>query len=435
MSYSLITQESIPSGMVKKLFIGGLILAVLAVFITIIVLRDSHKDTGKDYVEDIKASGTTWKQVYKWDNKSSSSALSGSTFGSGANWMTAWFQDMKQPTSTPSLVAYGDNRFGQLGDGTVECRDNTVNVQRYPDYYAFLVPGESVVHVDGGGTHTMFLLNTGVLWGCGGNFYGQLGIADNVKLYSPIAQQIDFGGAKVAYVACGYTFTVAVMDDGVSVYMFGSNAYEYTDPDHKSSLFYTVVPVRIESNLFRANNKIVQVACGDMHIILVFEDGSMCGWGSHQYGQLANITGSKSYTPDPVLIKGLPNDAKPARVVCGSMHTSVLTTTGEVYTVGAVTGASFSPVPEDSPDLMDYITREWVRSDLNSKCVDLVSQAFTTLAVMDNRSVYQVMSQLPVALTMPEAVVNNPNLGFRLTCNSSFIACSTDAGELYVLSY
>jgi alpha-tubulin suppressor-like RCC1 family protein len=66
-------------------------------------------------------------------------------------------------TNDGSLFAWGNNRRGQLGDGTTTDRLSPVQIM------------SDVVVVSAGGAHTMAITSEGNLFAWGENFHGQLG--------------------------------------------------------------------------------------------------------------------------------------------------------------------------------------------------------------------------------------------------------------------
>ncbi|WP_231503186.1 RCC1 domain-containing protein [Caldicellulosiruptor bescii] len=69
-----------------------------------------------------------------------------------------------------SVWAWGMNRRGQLGDGTVVSKVFPVRVKGI----------EGVVSISGGGWHTVAVKEDGSIWGWGFNYFGQVGSRDGV---------------------------------------------------------------------------------------------------------------------------------------------------------------------------------------------------------------------------------------------------------------
>ena len=83
-----------------------------------------------------------------------------------------------------TLWAWGDNSYGQLGDGTTTHRLSPVQV------------GSGFASVAAGYYHTVAVKTDGTLWAWGYNDYGQLGDGTTTYRLSPV--QVGSGFASVA---------------------------------------------------------------------------------------------------------------------------------------------------------------------------------------------------------------------------------------------
>jgi len=97
-----------------------------------------------------------------------------------------------------SLWGWGENSFGQLGDGTFEERHTPVWIM------------DNVVAVSAGTDHTMAITTDGSLWGWGSNQFSQLGLSFWIDgSSSPIKIK-----GNVAAVSAGADHTMAITTDG-----------------------------------------------------------------------------------------------------------------------------------------------------------------------------------------------------------------------------
>jgi len=98
------------------------------------------------------------------------------------------------------LYGWGFNAFGQIGDGTTTERDTPVKVSL--GSWVNGSPKPRLVALFGGLGHSLALLSDGVLLAWGNNLYGQLG--DGTGNNSYVAVQVaEPGGTKVAAIAAG----------------------------------------------------------------------------------------------------------------------------------------------------------------------------------------------------------------------------------------
>lgn len=98
-----------------------------------------------------------------------------------------------------TLWAWGDNTYGQLGDGTNTFRNSPVQIGTSTNWKAVWV----------GDFHTAAIKTDGTLWGR--NNYGQLGVGTNDDYNIPI--QINLA-KNWSTVACGMFTTYAIKTDG-----------------------------------------------------------------------------------------------------------------------------------------------------------------------------------------------------------------------------
>ncbi|MDR1529056.1 MAG: hypothetical protein LBS40_01335 [Burkholderiales bacterium] len=119
------------------------------------------------------------------------------------------------------LWAWGLNNYGQLGDGTFTYRSRPVLVDLAS------LEGSAVVAVSTGGSyHTVALDDQGRLWAWGENDYGQLGDGTTTTVNRSRPAPVDLAplaGSVVVAIAISYTHTV-VRDDQGRLWAWGSNS-------------------------------------------------------------------------------------------------------------------------------------------------------------------------------------------------------------------
>src|SRR6266702_884659 len=109
-----------------------------------------------------------------------------------------------------TVVAWGDNREGQLGDGTL--RNSTVPVP---------VTGLSgVTSIAAGALHSLAVLGNGTAMAWGDNESGQLGVGRRVSLRVVPTAVAKITG--ITAIAAGEEHSVALLSDG-SVWVWGGN--------------------------------------------------------------------------------------------------------------------------------------------------------------------------------------------------------------------
>jgi len=179
-----------------------------------------------------------------------------------------------------TLVAWGDNYSGQLGDGTTTNRLTPTPVP---------VPGMTgVVAIATGQYHTVALKNDGTLLAWGYNYSGQLGDGTNTSRYTPTPVP---GLTGVVAIATGDSYTVALKNDGTLV-AWGYN-YSGQLGDGTNASRYTPTPVP-------GLTGVVAIVAGNSHTVALKNDGTLVAWGYNSSGQLGDGTTTSRYTPTPV---------------------------------------------------------------------------------------------------------------------------------------
>ncbi|HRI14167.1 MAG TPA: hypothetical protein PLX89_14320 [Verrucomicrobiota bacterium] len=162
------------------------------------------------------------------------------------------------------LWTWGDNSFGQLGDGTVESR-----------YVPQPVDGRWRA-VATGRWHTLAVREDGTLWAWGRNREGQLGDGSTTSRRTPV--QIE-SGERWRTVAAGDQHSLAIRSDD-TLWAWGGNKYGQLG-DNTSRERST--PVEIAPS-----ERWLTVAAGPNHSLGLRSDRSLWAWGENSRGQLGN---------------------------------------------------------------------------------------------------------------------------------------------------
>jgi len=144
-----------------------------------------------------------------------------------------------------SLWGMGDNRLGQLGDGT------NIDASRPEQIVA-----SNVTAIATGAAHSLFLKNDGSLWGMGWNdYWGQLG--DGTYNDTNLPEMIVAGGVKT--ISAGEQHTLFVRNDGSLWGMGGNNFGQLGDG---TTIFKTNLPELIVAGPPGYNQIAVQLLSG-----------------------------------------------------------------------------------------------------------------------------------------------------------------------------
>jgi len=116
-----------------------------------------------------------------------------------------------------TVWAWGYNNYGQLGDNTQITRYTPVQVLS-EDANS---PLQDIIYIAAGTNYSVAVNKKGEVWTWGQNDYGQLGDGTKTAKYTPVRVKANLSG--IIKVACGIRHTVALKADG-SVYTWGDNA-------------------------------------------------------------------------------------------------------------------------------------------------------------------------------------------------------------------
>ena len=122
--------------------------------------------------------------------------------------------------SDGTVVAWGDNGYGQLGVDRYDQSGAPEAVNR-----AGALRNKTVVAIAAGGRHSLALCSDGTIAGWGGNFSGQLGDVGSSNRYAPVAVPGTgaLEGKTVVSVAAGWAHSLALCSDG-TLATWGGNA-------------------------------------------------------------------------------------------------------------------------------------------------------------------------------------------------------------------
>lgn len=172
-----------------------------------------------------------------------------------------------------TLMAWGNNSRGAVGDGSNEHRSIPVNLA-LNDVKAVAAHG-----------HSLALKNDGTVWAWGENNRGQAG---GVAGQHPITPAQIAGLTDVKAIAAGNSHSVALKNDG-SVWSWGVGVAR-----GDGSLTDSAVPVRASID------KVIAVAAGDSFTLALRDDGTLWQFGVTGYSQTGSLA-----SPMPERVTGL----------------------------------------------------------------------------------------------------------------------------------
>ena len=208
-----------------------------------------------DFVFAIKADGTLWEVVedsgqYRLDKVDGIEGCVKACTGDG---------HILALTRGGSVYAWGDNKYGQLGDGTFKDREAPRKVRKLP----------RIIDISSGRYHCMALGSDGNVytWGC--NFEGQIGDGTYVDELEDSGRNSVYqveSLSDIVQISAGSDWCVALREGG-SVFEWGSRA----------SANFLCLPSPSKVNLPKG---IVQISAYGIHALAFSSSGELWGLGN-----------------------------------------------------------------------------------------------------------------------------------------------------------
>jgi alpha-tubulin suppressor-like RCC1 family protein len=218
--------------------------------------------------------------------------------------------------SNGEVWAWGSNTNGELGDGTSGTTPRPTPTRVRTDASNYL---SNVRAVAAGTSHTVALKSDGTVVAWGLNSSGQLGDGTVVQKLYPVTAKLANGSALtgITQIACGATHTLALKSDG-TVWAWGANASGQIGDGTTTTPKSFATQVKVSASVFLTN--VVSIAAGSAHSAVAKNDGTVWTWGLNGSGQLGNNTiKSASFPVQAVSASGALTSV--SRVYCGANST------------------------------------------------------------------------------------------------------------------
>ena len=187
--------------------------------------------------------------------------------------------------SNGTVMTWGYNGDGQLGNGTYTNSDVPVPVSGLT----------GVTAVAAGGQHVLALLSNGTASAWGENGSGQLGDGSETSGSSnvPVAV-VDLTGAVA--VAAGYQHSMALLSSG-AIMVWGDNGFNQLGQPNgfPGGISSSDVPIPVSGVGTAA-----AIAAGGLFSLALLTNGTVMAWGDGAFGQIGNGTTTGSVTPTAV---------------------------------------------------------------------------------------------------------------------------------------
>jgi alpha-tubulin suppressor-like RCC1 family protein len=254
--------------------------------------------TGTDHTLALMADGT----VMAWGNNVQGQLGDGTTGGisnvpvpvkglSGVTAISAGRSYSLALLSDGTVMAWGDNHAGELGEGIAgESRDEPVAVPGLSSVTAIAASEGTNVY---GKVHSLALLSSGQVMAWGDNEHGELG-------HGTVSEKDDTptlvtGLGNVTAVSAGTGYSLALLESG-EVIAWGANEHGQLGDGGTEGSDLPVAVTELSG--------VTAVSAGAEHSLALLTGGTVMAWGENKEGQLGNGT-NFSTSDRPVAVSGL----------------------------------------------------------------------------------------------------------------------------------
>ncbi|MCN0181314.1 RCC1 domain-containing protein [Salinispora arenicola] len=294
-------------------------------------------------------------------------------------------------TSAGTVLAWGRNHRGQLGDGSTVDKFEPVSV----DFPA----GTTVTAIAGGDDHNLAITSTGGVFTWGSNSSGELGDGTTNDRTTPIL--VGLPGTTVTTTAGGgHSFAVTSAD---TVHAWGDNSDgQLGIGNNVDQLEPVVVSMPLGAT-------VTAIAGGDDHSLALTAAGALLAWGNNDVGQLGN--GNTLDQSEPVDVNLPTGTTITAIATRDSDHSLALTAVGTVLAWGE----------NDDGELGDGSTLD------RSEPVDVnlpTGTTVTAIAAGDGHSL-ALVAPTPTSTTTLQVTPANPTADQDITLTAT-VTCNVD---------
>jgi len=233
------------------------------------------------------------------------------SLGSGVSAIAAGDSHTCALKATGAVMCWGNNSQGRLGDGTTAARLVPTPVARLSSGVSAIAAGDS---------HTCALKATGAVVCWGNNHYGALGDRTTVDRLAPTP--VAGLGSEVSDIAAGGGHTCALKATGAVVCWGNNNKGQLGDG--------TTVDRLVPTPVVGLGSGVAAIAAGYQFTCASKSTGAVACWGDNGNGQLGDGTRVGRLVPTPDASLGLGVSA----IAAATYHTCVLQSAGGVLCWG-----------------------------------------------------------------------------------------------------
>ncbi|RUO30325.1 RCC1 domain-containing protein [Aliidiomarina soli] len=241
---------------------------------------------GQHYTLVVRDDGSLWsigRRIRHGQGSENITELKPIIGPSGATYVSAGSEHSYALLNDGSVLGWGNNYYGQLGDGTLSTRNYPVE--------AILPDSEKVVAIAAGHHFGLLLTDTGTVRATGYNATNQR--ANAADAWGEI--QFPPEAASITYIAAGYRHGLALDENGVA-WAWGSNSHG--ELGNVAATNPQADPVQVE---LPTDRRFVQVAAAYSTSYALDENGNVWSWGNDISALGRTGSGAPAMLTDPEL--------------------------------------------------------------------------------------------------------------------------------------
>ncbi len=258
------------------------------------------------------------------------------------------------------IYGFGTNMYSQLGFKS-DTKENEPFPVHIPEIH---FTDDSIIDIECGLSHTLFLSSSGSVYSSGSNQYGQCGVENANKVNYPTLINFDTK-SKITTIKCGACFSIC-MNIHNQLIAFGQNEF--------GQLGGGVVRRPGLISFFEDKKiNVAKISCGYGYTVCIDDNGKCYVWGcnySHQLG----IDGSIIRDVRILEIERLID------ISCGSEHTLFLSKTNNIYICGQNYGM------KTSKQIFSYptkIPKDEIGADDNMPITKVIAGTESSLIILE----------------------------------------------------
>jgi alpha-tubulin suppressor-like RCC1 family protein len=189
-------------------------------------------------------------------------------------------------TADGRLFAWGNNSYGQVGNGQIDKYD--IGVKKPVQIKGL----SNIIAASAGKSFSLALKNDGTAWAWGSNYSGKLGtsaVSDD-KNHPVPAKVLQLTNAVA--ISAGGNHSMALKKDG-TVWTWGSN---YSGQLGYGNDNWSKVPKQV-----KGLTGVIAISAGQRHSMALKKDGTVWIWGYNDFGSLGNGNMDNQYAPVKVI--------------------------------------------------------------------------------------------------------------------------------------